>query len=91
MHDSCIICSDKNNLHFGVITCSLGARYKQYCSNIVRTMMVDPTQEQQDNYEFLLSVHEEILKKLKHGELITMRRLAEVNRVIKFRDLTAKQ
>ena len=29
--------------------------------------MVDPTQEQQDNYEFLLSVHEEILNKLKHG------------------------
>ena len=59
--------SDKNTLHFGVITCSLGARYKQYCTNIVRTVMVDPSQEQQDNYEFLLSVHEEILAKLKHG------------------------
>lgn len=60
--------SDKNNLHFGVITCSLGARYKQYCSNIVRTMMVDPNQDQQDNYEFLLKVQEEILTKLQHGK-----------------------
>lgn len=60
--------SDKNNLHFGVVTCSLGARYKQYCSNIVRTIMVDPTQEQQDNYEFLLTVQEQILNKLKHGQ-----------------------
>ncbi|KAF6032508.1 dre4 [Bugula neritina] len=59
--------SDKNNLHFGVITCSLGARYKQYCTNIVRTIMVDPPQAMQDNYEFLLTVQEEILKKLKHG------------------------
>lgn len=35
--------SDKNNLHFGAIVCSLGARYKSYCANIVRTLLVDPT------------------------------------------------
>ena len=62
--------SDKNNLHFGVITCCLGARYKQYCSNLVRTMMVDPSQEQQDNYEFLLKVQEEIISKLRHGKCL---------------------
>lgn len=61
--------SDSNPLHFGVITCSLGARYKQYCSNIVRTIMVDPTQKQQDMYEFLLKVEDEILGKLQHGKL----------------------
>lgn len=37
------IVSDKNTLHFGVIVCSLGARYKSYCSNIVRTLLVNPT------------------------------------------------
>ena len=63
--------SDKNNLHFGVITCCLGARYKQYCSNLVRTMMVDPSQEQQDNYEFLLKVQEEIIGKLRHGKCLS--------------------
>ena len=35
--------SDNNVLHFGVIICSLGARYKGYCSNIVRTLLVNPT------------------------------------------------
>lgn len=59
--------SDKNHLHFGSIVCSLGARYKSYCSNISRTFLVNPTQEMQDNYNFLVNVQEEILKMLKPG------------------------
>lgn len=60
--------SDKNHIHFGAITCAMGIRYKSYCSNLVRTLMVDPPQEMQDNYNFLLQVEEELLKELKHGE-----------------------
>lgn len=60
--------SDKNHMHFGAITCAMGIRYKSYCSNLVRTLMVDPPQEMQDNYNFLLQVEEELLKQLKHGE-----------------------
>lgn len=60
--------SDKNPMHFGAITCAMGIRYKSYCSNLVRTLMVDPPQEMQDNYNFLLQVEEELLKELKHGE-----------------------
>lgn len=59
--------SDKNNLHFGSIICSLGARYKSYCSNIVRTLLVNPTEEIQNNYNFLLNVEEEVMKKLQSG------------------------
>ncbi|XP_030751148.1 FACT complex subunit spt16 [Sitophilus oryzae] len=59
--------SDKNNLHFGAIICSLGVRYKLYCSNIVRTLMVNPTDEIQANYNFLLQLEEELLKKLQAG------------------------
>lgn len=55
-------------MHFGAITCAMGIRYKSYCSNLVRTLMVDPTQEMQDNYNFLLQVEEELLKQLKHGQ-----------------------
>lgn len=55
-------------MHFGAITCAMGIRYKSYCSNLVRTLMVDPPQEMQDNYSFLLQVEEELLKELKHGE-----------------------
>ena len=61
--------SDKNVMHFGTIVCMIGARYKSYCSNIVRTLMVDPTEEMQKNYEFLLQVEEEVLKRLQHGKI----------------------
>lgn len=56
--------ADKNHLHFGVIVCSLGARYKSYCSNISRTFLVNPTEAMQENYTFLVNVQEEILKLL---------------------------
>uniref|UniRef100_A0A8C9SJ74 FACT complex subunit n=1 Tax=Scleropages formosus TaxID=113540 RepID=A0A8C9SJ74_SCLFO len=61
------VVSDKNHMHFGAITCAMGVRYKSYCSNLVRTLMVDPPQEMQDNYNFLLQVEETLLKELKHG------------------------
>ncbi|XP_012226893.1 FACT complex subunit spt16 isoform X2 [Linepithema humile] len=64
--------SDKNTtLHFGVIICSLGARYKSYCSNIVRTLLVNPTKIIEENYNFLLQLEEEILKKLVAGTKIS--------------------
>lgn len=59
--------SDKNHLHFGAIVCSLGARYKSYCSNIVRTLLVNPTDEVQSNYNFLLNIEEEVMKTLVAG------------------------
>lgn len=59
--------SDKNHLHFGSIVCSLGARYKSYCSNISRTFLVNPTEAMQENYNFLVTVQEEILKLLVPG------------------------
>ncbi|KAL1140968.1 hypothetical protein AAG570_000894 [Ranatra chinensis] len=59
--------SDKNTLHFGAIVCSLGARYKSYCSNIVRTFLVDPSEKIQVNYNFLVELKEELIKALKSG------------------------
>ncbi|XP_055384361.1 LOW QUALITY PROTEIN: FACT complex subunit spt16-like [Condylostylus longicornis] len=59
--------SDKNSLHFGSIVCSLGARYKSYCSNISRTLLVNPTEEIQNNYNFLITLEDEILRTLKPG------------------------
>merc|ERR550534_510248 len=61
------VVSDKENLHFGAIVCSLGVRYKSYCSNIVRTMLVDPSQEVQDLYTYLVSLEELIISKLQAG------------------------
>ena len=64
-----LLYSDDHPLHFGAIVCCMGVRYKSYCSNIVRTMLVDPDEELQKTYEFLVNVEEEILSKLQHGEL----------------------
>ncbi|XP_030831419.1 FACT complex subunit SPT16 [Strongylocentrotus purpuratus] len=61
------VVSDEHKMHFGAITCSMGVRYKSYCSNIVRTILVDPTEEQQQNYQLLLEVEEAILQELKPG------------------------
>ncbi|XP_061445231.1 FACT complex subunit SPT16 isoform X1 [Rhineura floridana] len=61
------VVSEKSYMHFGTITCAMGIRYKSYCSNLVRTLMVDPPQETQDNYTFLLQLQEEMLKELRHG------------------------
>merc|ERR1719431_1184245 len=61
------VVSDKENLHFGAIVCSLGVRYKSYCSNIVRTMLVDPSQEVQDLYTYLVSLEDLIVAKMQAG------------------------
>lgn len=45
----------------------MGVRYKQYCSNIVRTLLVNPTEEQKSLYEFLVELHESVCEKLQDG------------------------
>ncbi|XP_058709152.1 FACT complex subunit SPT16 isoform X1 [Poecile atricapillus] len=61
------VVSDKSHMHFGAITCSMGIRYKSYCSNLVRTLMVDPSQDMQEHYGFLLQLQEVLLRELRHG------------------------
>jgi len=63
-----VCCSNDDLLHFGAIICMLGTRYKSYCSNIVRTMLVGPTDQMQKNYDTLLKVFEAILDKLRPGK-----------------------
>lgn len=36
--------TDDKRLQAGVILCSLGIRYKSYCSNVGRTFLIDPDQ-----------------------------------------------
>ena len=45
----------------------MGIRYKSYCSNLVRTLMVDPPQEMQEHYGFLLQLQDEMLRHMRHG------------------------
>lgn len=63
--------SDKNHLHFGAIICSLGVRYKSYCSNIVRTLLVNPSEKLQEQYNFLVNMEEELLKIMVPGKKLS--------------------
>ena len=56
-----------NRLTYDVITVSLGARYKFYCSNIARTFLVDPPKKVSETYEVLLELQESCLSAMKPG------------------------
>ncbi|KAI8060590.1 FACT complex subunit-domain-containing protein [Gongronella butleri] len=62
--------SDNKPLHSGVIVCSLGLRYKFYCSNIARTFLIDPTKQQQRNYEFLCDLQQRVMEAIRDGAKI---------------------
>ncbi|KAL5252216.1 hypothetical protein ACHWQZ_G015116 [Mnemiopsis leidyi] len=42
------------------VTVLFGTRYKSYCSNISRTVLVEPAEKQQQNYETLLEIVEKV-------------------------------
>ncbi|KAA0201397.1 hypothetical protein HAZT_HAZT000377 [Hyalella azteca] len=62
---------DKSVLEFGAIVVCLGVRYKNYCSNICRTFLVNPSDKMQKNYEFLLTAYEKLIEKLKAGRRLS--------------------
>lgn len=59
--------SDDKHLHFGCIIASVGARYSNYCSNISRTLLVDPSKEQEEAYSAVLKAHEAAIDALVPG------------------------
>ncbi|KAE9420524.1 hypothetical protein Angca_003055 [Angiostrongylus cantonensis] len=52
-------------LHYGVIVTSLGARLENYCTNITRTLMVEPSKNLEEAYEALLATQAAIIEALK--------------------------
>jgi len=55
----------------GAIIMSVGVRYKSYCSNIVRTYLVDPTQEEKEAYVALTEVYLKCREALVPGAVIS--------------------
>lgn len=51
----------------GVIICSIGSRYKSYCSNIARTYIIEPDEFQKKTYKVLLKAHEAAITSLQPG------------------------
>ncbi|WEJ94943.1 FACT complex subunit spt16 [Yamadazyma tenuis] len=48
--------NNKNLVGDGAILCSIGLRYRNYCSNIGRTFLINPTKQMDTNFEFLLKL-----------------------------------
>ncbi|RKP31850.1 SPT16-domain-containing protein [Metschnikowia bicuspidata] len=46
----------------GAIISSLGLRYKNYCSNIARTFLIDPSPAMDENYQVLLELQEHLVQ-----------------------------
>lgn len=46
----------------GSILASCGIRYKNYCSNVTRTFLIDPSEEMVANYEFVLELQKNIIE-----------------------------
>ena len=46
-------------------------RYKSYCSNMVRTLMVNPPVQMEKNYEFLCKLEDILLDNLKEGKKLS--------------------
>jgi len=55
----------------GAIMCTLGARYNFHCSNVGRTFIFDPSDEQRKNYEMLISCYEEAIPTMRPGKKLS--------------------
>ncbi|CDK28120.1 unnamed protein product [Kuraishia capsulata CBS 1993] len=54
-------------LQGSVIICSLGLRYKSYCSNVSRTFLISPSKQMEKDYDFLLSLQKKVYSFLSDG------------------------
>ena len=59
--------SSEKKMHYGVVLISLGARYTQYCSNVGRTLMIDPSKSMEETYAAALAAQEAALAALVDG------------------------
>uniref|UniRef100_A0A0K0G0W2 FACT complex subunit n=1 Tax=Strongyloides venezuelensis TaxID=75913 RepID=A0A0K0G0W2_STRVS len=59
--------SDDKPLHFGTIISSFGMHFNSYCTNLTRTLMVDPPKDLESAYETLLSAQLAVINALKPG------------------------
>ncbi|KAI9230576.1 MAG: putative SPT16-general chromatin factor [Piptocephalis tieghemiana] len=59
--------SDDQLLTAGVIILSCGLRYKGYCANAARTLLISPDRKMETNYTFLLDLQSRIIPRLRDG------------------------
>jgi len=59
--------SNNDYLHADTIICSLGVRYKSYCTNISRTFLIDPKKSKEKNYIFLVQLQNYLIDHIRDG------------------------
>ena len=59
--------SNEENLSSNIIICKIGGDYRNYKSNIIRTLIIDATRAQKENYIILNKLKNEIIKALQPG------------------------
>ncbi|MEW5314858.1 MAG: hypothetical protein WDW38_006323 [Sanguina aurantia] len=59
--------NDNNLGHSGVILVSIGTRYSNYCANVARSFVINPTKRQEQQYNALLAAHEAAVAALLPG------------------------
>jgi nucleosome binding factor SPN SPT16 subunit len=59
--------SNDDNLHDGTIVVQLGARYRNYCSNLARTFFINASPRHQECYDLLTKVYQNCLSVMRPG------------------------
>ncbi|KAG7092167.1 hypothetical protein E1B28_008536 [Marasmius oreades] len=59
--------TEDNIAHKGVLLVAFGMRYKSYCANVGRTFIVDPTPDQETQFNLLFALQSELLSYIKDG------------------------
>lgn len=73
--------SNEKNLYYGVITCSLGARYKSYCANVGRTYVINPSKGMEKLYKLVMEMQQEAINALRPGAPLSAAYEAAMNRL----------
>ena len=63
--------SDEKTVRQGPVTCSLGLSYEHYCANVIRTVLVDPTEQQRRHLSHLSEIYRAVLAELRDGALLS--------------------
>ncbi|CAD5219494.1 unnamed protein product [Bursaphelenchus okinawaensis] len=63
--------NNDHNVSYGSVPCCLGMRYMSYCTNVARTLALEPAKSFEKVYDNLLSIQQKLLKEMRPGNVIS--------------------
>ncbi len=70
---------DEKPISYDVILLSLSSSFKSLCSTVARTLMINPSPEQRDDFKVFLDLHASVIATMKPGNKIKDTRIAAEN------------